>query len=74
MYFKKTLLVIFIAYLLVTDEAEAFWGFIAKAFAKAIPGIVGAFSRKSRREIRDLFDSNQRDLDIDRFFSRFPMN
>nr|ALG64975.1 Amp2 precursor [Vaejovis punctatus] len=76
MQLRKALLVIFVAYLLVTDEAEAFWGFLGKLAMKAVPSLIGGnkSSSKRKREIEDLFDPYQKDLDLqrlDRFFSQF---
>uniref|UniRef100_A0A224XFL9 Putative Non Disulfide Bridge Peptide n=1 Tax=Megacormus gertschi TaxID=1843536 RepID=A0A224XFL9_9SCOR len=76
MHFKKTLLVIFLAYLLVTDEAEAFWGFLGKLAMKAIPSLFGSSSKKSKREIENIFEPYQKDVDLDfeRFLSQLDLN
>nr|API81363.1 venom toxin [Hemiscorpius lepturus] len=62
----KTFLVIFLAYLLVTEEAVAFWGALAKGALKLIPAITNAFSsKKRRREIETNLDPYQKNLDLE---------
>nr|API81372.1 venom toxin [Hemiscorpius lepturus] len=63
----RTLLVIFLAYLVVTNEAEAFWSFLAKIATKALPALFGSRKKSSsrgKREIEDFSDPYQKDLDL----------
>uniref|UniRef100_C5J897 Probable antimicrobial peptide Con10 n=1 Tax=Opisthacanthus cayaporum TaxID=573324 RepID=NDB3S_OPICY len=69
-YKTKTFLVIFLAYLVVTNEAEAFWSFLVKAASKILPSLIGGgddnkSSSKRKREIEDFFDPYQRELDLE---------
>nr|C5J888.2 RecName: Full=OcyC3; AltName: Full=Non-disulfide-bridged peptide 4.3; Short=NDBP-4.3; Flags: Precursor [Opisthacanthus cayaporum] len=70
----KTFLVISLAYLLVADEAAAFWATLAKGALKLIPTIANAFSSKSkkRREINNVFEPYHEnlDLELERFLSQ----
>uniref|UniRef100_P0DY16 Antimicrobial peptide Smp24 n=1 Tax=Scorpio palmatus TaxID=1662106 RepID=NDB34_SCOPA len=64
----KTFLVIFMAYLLVTHEAEAIWSFLIKAATKLLPSLFGGGkkdSSKRKRDVEDFFDPYQRDLDLE---------
>nr|AIW60867.1 antimicroial peptide opistorin [Opistophthalmus glabrifrons] len=64
----KTFLVIFMAYLLVTNEAEAFWSWLMKAATKLLPSMLGSgrkSSSREKREVEDFFDPYQRDLDLE---------
>uniref|UniRef100_A0A1V1WBL8 Putative NDBP n=1 Tax=Superstitionia donensis TaxID=311983 RepID=A0A1V1WBL8_9SCOR len=73
MQFKKALLVMFIAYLLVAHEVEAFWGALAKVATSVLPSL---FSKRSslrnvrKREVGNFFDPYQKDLDLDDLFAQ----
>uniref|UniRef100_A0A1V1WBS0 Putative NDBP n=1 Tax=Superstitionia donensis TaxID=311983 RepID=A0A1V1WBS0_9SCOR len=75
MQFKKALLVIFISYLLVTDEAEAFWGFLAKMAGKVLPSLLSSGKKdKRKREIEDFYDPYQRQLDLENLLNQLDLN
>nr|A0A0C4G5K0.1 RecName: Full=Heterin-2; Flags: Precursor [Heterometrus spinifer]AGK88595.1 heterin 2 [Heterometrus spinifer]AGK88596.1 heterin 2 [Heterometrus spinifer] len=61
----KTFLVIFLAYLLVTEEALAFWGALAKGALKLIPSLVSSFTKKDKRALKNIFDPYQKNLDLE---------
>nr|AEX09222.1 antimicrobial peptide putative [Pandinus cavimanus] len=64
----KTFLVIFMAYLLVTNEAEAIWSFLFKTAAKLLPSMFGGSKKSSsrgKREVEGFYDPYQRELDLE---------
>nr|AZL95818.1 antimicrobial non-disulfide-bridged peptide [Didymocentrus krausi] len=66
----KTFLVIFLVYLIMAQEAEAFLSTIGNWIGGALSKL---FGRKRKREIETFFDPNQQDLDreLERLLSQF---
>uniref|UniRef100_A0A2I9LNR1 Antimicrobial peptide n=1 Tax=Centruroides hentzi TaxID=88313 RepID=A0A2I9LNR1_9SCOR len=79
MQFKKQLLVIFFAYFLVINESEAFLGGIFNIVKKLLPGAIKLFQKKekersiNKRDLEDLYDPYQRNLEMERFLKQLPM-
>nr|AZL95819.1 antimicrobial non-disulfide-bridged peptide [Didymocentrus krausi] len=66
----KTFLVIFLAYLIMVHEAEAFLGAIAGLLGSIIPSLIKG---KRKREVERFFEPYQKDLDmeLERLLSQF---
>nr|E4VP50.1 RecName: Full=Venom antimicrobial peptide-9; AltName: Full=Meucin-18; Flags: Precursor [Mesobuthus eupeus]ABR21067.1 venom antimicrobial peptide-9 [Mesobuthus eupeus] len=65
-------MVIFLAYFLVVNESEAFFGHLFKLATKIIPSL---FQRKKERsvmnrDLENLFDPYQRNLEMDRLLKQ----
>ncbi|XP_067134514.1 antimicrobial peptide ToAP2-like [Centruroides vittatus] len=78
MQFKKQLLVIFFAYFLVINESEAFFGSLLSLGSKLLPSVFKLFQRKkgrsiNKRDLQDLYDPYQRNLEMERFLKQLPM-
>nr|ADT89762.1 antimicrobial peptide marcin-18 [Mesobuthus martensii] len=76
MQFKKQLMVIFLAYFLVVNESEAFFGHLFKLATKIIPSLFRRKNQRSRsimkRDLENLFDPYQRNLELDRLLKQLP--
>nr|AZL95817.1 antimicrobial non-disulfide-bridged peptide [Didymocentrus krausi] len=58
----KTFLVIFLAYLIMVHEAEAFLGLLGSVLGSVLPSI---FKGKRKREVERFFEPYQKDLDME---------
>nr|AHZ63106.1 antimicrobial peptide megicin-18 [Mesobuthus gibbosus] len=75
MQLKKQLIVIFFTYFIVVNESEAFFGALFKLATKIIPSLFR--KRKGRevmmkRDLEQLFDPYQRNLELDRLLKQLP--
>nr|AZL95820.1 antimicrobial non-disulfide-bridged peptide [Didymocentrus krausi] len=59
---SRTFLVIFLAFFIVVDNAEAFFGALFKLVTKVFPSFFWKKKGKGRREIGDFFEPSQKDL------------
>nr|AMX81476.1 venom peptide meuAP-18-1 [Mesobuthus eupeus] len=74
MQWKKQLMVIFLAYFLVVNESEAFFGSLFKLATKIIPSLFRRKKERSimKRDLENLFDPYQRNLEMDRLLKQLP--